>query len=97
MTLESSSTAPAPALILLLSSAANNMITVSVRILRSQLTCSLKSSDRLHLLEDGGEGVGDDGDHDDDGEHQDDHSRHDKLHILCRQIILDSLLDLAPE
>ena len=82
VTLVSSVTAPAPALMLRLNSAADNSHKSQVRSSWSQLTCSLQSSDSLHLLEDRGEGVGDDGDHDHDGEHQDDHSRHDQLHIL---------------
>ena len=44
-------------------------------------TCRLQRPHGFQLLDDGGEGVGDDGDHDEDGEQQDQQRRHDQLHV----------------
>ena len=46
------------------------------------VTCSFHSSDSLHLLENRGEGIGNDGDHDQDSEEKDQEGRQDKLDIL---------------
>ena len=45
------------------------------------LTSFLESPDCLQLLDDGGEGVGDDGDHDEQGEEEDEHRGHDQLDV----------------
>ena len=45
------------------------------------ITCFLQSSDSLHLAEDGGESVGDDGEHDDDGDEEDEGRGEDHLDV----------------
>ena len=48
----------------------------------------LQQSDGLELLDDVGEGVGDDGDHDEEREDEDEHGGHDGLYILTIQVVL---------
>ena len=48
-------------------------------------TCRLQRPHGFQLLDDGGEGVGDDGDHDEDGEQQDQQRRHDQLHVWTQR------------
>ena len=45
------------------------------------LTSLLKGPDSLELLDDGGEGVGDDSDHDEQGEEEDEDRGHDELDV----------------
>ena len=45
------------------------------------ITCFLQSPDSLHLAEDGGEGVGDDGEHDNDGDEEDEGGGEDHLDV----------------
>ena len=47
-----------------------------------------EQSDGLELLDDVGEGVGDDGDHDEEREDEDEHGGHDGLYILTIQVVL---------
>ena len=47
-------------------------------------TCSLQGPHGLHLPEDGGEGVGDDGEDDDHGEQEDGEGGQDQLHVTQR-------------
>ena len=54
----------------------------------------LESHDGLELLDDGGEGVGDDGDHDEEGEEQDEDSGHDQLDVPAGHASLLLLLRL---
>ena len=56
-------------------------------------TCSLHGPDCLHLPEDSGEGVGDDGDHDQDSEEKDQDSGQDMLNILPSYIPVRILLE----
>ena len=57
-----------------------------------KITCSFHGIDCLHLPEDGGEGVGDDSDHDQDSEEKDQDSGQDELDILPGNISVHVLL-----
>ena len=48
----------------------------------------------MKLLDDGGEGVGDDGDHDEEREEEDEHGGHDQLDVRARHaaILLEAVL-----
>ena len=54
----------------------------------------LQSPDCLELLDDGGEGVGDDSDHDEEGEEEDEDRGHDQLDVRARHasILLETIL-----
>ena len=60
----------------------------------SWLTLLLERPDGLELLDDGGEGVGDDGDHDEEREEEDEHGGHDQLDVGARHaaILLEAVL-----
>ena len=47
----------------------------------------LQSPETLQLLDDRGESIGNDRDHDEEGEEQDEHGGHDQLDILIRRTI----------
>ena len=62
-------------------------IRLSSNFLTIFLTLSLlffQSPDSLELLDDGWEGVGDDGDHDEEGEEEDEDGGHDQLDVRAR-------------
>ena len=58
------------------------------------LTLLLERPDGLELLDDGGEGVGDDGDHDEEREEEDEHGGHDQLDVGARHaaLLLETVL-----
>ena len=60
----------------------------------STFTQLLQCPDSLQLLDYGGEGVGDDGDHDEEGEEKDEDGGHDELDIRAGDtlILLQTLL-----
>ena len=60
----------------------------------SWLTLLLERPDGLELLDDGGEGVGDDGDHDEEREEEDEHGGHDQLDVGARHaaLLLEAVL-----